>query len=108
MLFYGVSEQKIKTILKNPARREEGIASNTVAVMKRNDTAKRKEEIWVMFTNATPTTPKHPNSPKDKNSLDREKLIMISVWRYPGVSKPGKEIPIPDDILSEIQKEWFV
>ena len=90
MLFYGISEQKIKTILKNTDRREEGIAPNTVAVMKRNDTPKRKEEIWVMFANSGVL-----------------KKTMISAWRYPGKSKPGKEIPIPEDILSEIQKEWF-
>lgn len=92
MMFYRISEQKIKTILKNPARREEGIAPNTVAVMKRNDTPKRKEEIWVMFTS---------NPPKGV------KTIMISTWRYPGISKAGKEIPIPDSILDEIKKEWF-
>jgi hypothetical protein len=43
MLFYGISEQKIKTILKSPNRKEEGIVPNTLAVMKRNDTPKRKE-----------------------------------------------------------------
>ena len=49
MLRYRLSEQKIKTVLKNPARKEEGIAPKTTAVMKRNDTPKRKEELWVMF-----------------------------------------------------------
>lgn len=90
MLFYRISEQKIKTILKSNDRREEGVALNTVAVMKRNDTPKRKEEIWVMF----------------QNKLGH-KNIMISAWRYPGKSKSGKAIPIPEDILEEIKKEWF-
>lgn len=90
MLFYRISEQKIKTILNSNDRREEGVALNTVAVMKRNDTPKRKEEIWVMF----------------QNKLGH-KNIMISAWRYPGKSKPGKAIPIPEDILEEIKKEWF-
>ncbi len=94
MLFYKISEQKIKSILKSPDRHEEGIASNTFAVMKRNDTSKRKEELWVMYQE------------KLKNKNEKGK-IMISAWRYPGKSKPGTAIPIPEDILVEIQKEWF-
>lgn len=90
MLFYRISEQKIKTILKSPDRHEEGIALNTCAAMKRNDTPKRKEEIWIMYQ-------KHGT-----------RHMMISAWRYPGKSQPGKPIPIPDDILAEIQKTWFV
>ena len=89
MLFYGISEQKIKTILKSPDRHEEGVAPNTNAAMKRNDTPKRKGEIWVMY---------------QKRGL---KSLMISAWRYPGKSVPGKAIPIPDEILNEIQKTWF-
>lgn len=89
MLFYRISEQKIKTILKSPNRKEEGIAQGTLAVMKRSDTPKRKEELWVMYAEQAP------------------KKVMISTWRYPGQSKPGKEIPIPEDILEEIKKEWF-
>lgn len=89
MLFYRISEQKIRTILKSPDRHEEGIAPNTSAAMKRNDTPKRKEELWVMYQKHGPQS------------------LMISAWRYPGTSKPGREIPIPDDIISEVQKIWF-
>lgn len=84
MIQYRLSEQKIKTVLKNPSRKEEGIAPNTSAVMKRNDTPKRKEELWVMF--------------QKKNS----KITVISAWRYPGVSPKGKEIPFPEDVLAEL------
>ena len=94
MLFYRISEQKIKSILKSPDRREEGIAPNTFAAMKRNDTPKRKEELWIMYQEKS----------KSKNEKGK---IMISTWRYPGKSKPGTAIPIPDDILEEIQKVWF-
>lgn len=85
MLYYRISEQKIKTILKNPSRKEEGIAPNTSAVMKRNDTPKRKEEMWVMFQKLS------------------HKLRIISAWRYPGMSPKGKEIPIPKDIMQELE-----
>lgn len=89
MLFYRISEQKIKSILKNPDRHEEGIAPNTNAAMKRNDTLKRKEEMWIMYQKRG------------------GKSLMISAWRYPGKSRAGKEIPVPDDILEQIKKEWF-
>lgn len=86
MIQYRLSEQKIKSAMRNPSRKEEGVAPNTFAVMKRNDTPKRKEELWVMF--------------QKKNS----KTTVISAWRYPGISPKGKEIPIPEDILLELAK----
>ena len=109
MLFYRISEQKIKTILKSPDRKEEGIAPNTNAVMKRNDTPKRKEEIWVMYQNSANRKTRGMNrqSPIGHTLVaNGSKKIMISAWRYPGKSKPGKEIPIPIDILNEIEKEY--
>ena len=92
MLFYRISEQKIRTILKNPDRREEGIAPNTGAVMKRNDTPKRKEEMWVMYIAGGGSAFGGKSS----------KLTLISAWRYPGKSKEGKTIPIPEEILREL------
>ena len=87
MMYYRLSPQKIKSILTFYDRKEEGIAPKTQAVMKRNDTPKRKEEIWLMYQK-TPKT------------------ILISAWRYPGISKKGAKIPVPDEILAEIQN-WF-
>lgn len=98
MIFYGLSEQRIKSALNSPKRKEEGIAPNTIAVMKRNDRGKKKEEIWVMYL-------RRPDTNVGGRSPDRErrgKFLMISAWRYPGVSRPGKEIPIPDDIREEL------
>lgn len=98
MLRYRLSEQKIKTILKNPARKEEGIAPKTLAVMKRNDTPKRKEELWVMFQRANSAPP--PKGSGNAKAPMRTKII--SAWRYPGVSPKGKAIPIPEDILKDL------
>ena len=33
----------------------------------------------------------------------KSKILMISAWRYPGISKPGSQIPIPEDIFKEIK-----
>jgi len=114
MLQYRLSEQKIKTVMRNPNRKEVGIAPNTSAVMKRNDTPKRKEEIWVMFQivpqNGTrgqmQTTTRRPRgraSPSAGTYAECQKSRIISAWRYPGISPEGKKIPIPDDILEELE-----
>lgn len=94
MIFYGLSEARIKSVLKSPKRKEEGIAPSTTAVMKRNDRGKKKEEIWVMF--------KKSHKSKVISYMSGAKLLMISAWRYPGVSKKEKTIPIPEDILNEL------
>ena len=97
---YGLSKQKLLGILYKPERKEQGIVPGTTAVMKTNkvffsskkitlDDAWKKPrkapgEIWLMY----------------KDTKDFRKII--SAWRYPGISKPGEEIPIPDDIKKEL------
>jgi len=87
MLLYALSESRIKRVYKSPKRKEGGVAPNTTAVMSRNDRRTKKEEIWVMYQ-------KMPRSIR---------VRMISAWRYPGISKSGKEIPIPQEISEELQ-----
>mgnify|MGYP001580330120 FL=1 len=100
---YGLSKQKLLGILRKPERKEQGIVPGTTAVMKTNPAkwqqklpsrGKEKDlrqkpkrtpgEIWLMY----------------KDVKDFRKII--SAWRYPGISKPGEEIPIPEDILHEL------
>ena len=102
MLQYRISEQKIKTVLKNPARKEEGVAPKTTAVMKRNDTPKRKGEIWVMYQK-TQSDPAFARGYGGQRKRKAQKIKIISTWRYPGVSPKGKAIPIPEDILEELE-----
>lgn len=102
MVYYAVSEGKIKRIIRYPQRIEEGIAPNTVAVMQKAD-AKKYQEIWVMYQ-TTKLKMKNENSKimKLKNELfNKQKIRIISVWRYPGKS-PDRN-PIPQEILDEIQ-----
>ncbi|OGZ76444.1 MAG: hypothetical protein A3G45_03405 [Candidatus Staskawiczbacteria bacterium RIFCSPLOWO2_12_FULL_37_15] len=93
---YGLSKQKLFGIIHRPERKEKGIAPGTTAVMKTNKTFFRAKqttlakawsyprkapgEIWLMY----------------KDAKDFRKII--SAWRYPGISKPGEAIPIPEDI----------
>lgn len=104
---YGLSEQKVRSVLRKPFRVEEGIVKNTIAVMipasakasagkpafsqfstgdpsEQLDKPNWKGEIWVMY---------------QLRKIKKQKKI-ISAWRYPGVSP--KNNPIPEDILREV------
>jgi len=85
MFHYALGEGRLRRILRNPKRREEGIAPNTIALMQFAGT-KNPSEIWLMY------------------QQEGKKKKMISAWRYPGVSPKGKEIPIPEDIMEELRK----
>lgn len=102
---YGLSKQKLLGILHRPERKEKGIVPGTLAIMKTNkiffkekkitlakawsSPKKAPGEIWIMF--------------KDVKDLRK----IISAWRYPGISKPGEEIPIPEDIRQEFMHNKY-
>jgi hypothetical protein len=85
MRYYGLSEGRLRRILKSPTRREKGIAPRTIALMQPAGT-KKPSEIWLMY-----------------QQVGQKKRI-ISAWRYPGVSPKGEPIPIPEDIIEELIK----
>ncbi len=106
---YGLSKNKLINLLYKPQRKEKGIVPGTMALMqiiarpkispqttveqnadsRRNflKYKKNKGEIWLMYQDI-----------KNKNIRK-----IISAWRYPGISKPGEPIPIPEDIKLFIQ-----
>ena len=105
---YGLSTTKLITLLHKPQRKEKGIVPGTVALMQtnpiRNYARKRaisngasksyqkaSGEIWLMYQDI-------------KNKSLRK---VISAWRYPGISKPGEEIPVPEDIRQELMNAKF-
>jgi hypothetical protein len=81
---YQLSERKLLKIFRNPERKEEGIAPDTVAVMQTGG-RKRPYEIWLMY--------------QERNS----KIIMISAWKYPGKS-PVRKPPIPEEVLENLEE----
>ncbi|MBX4189841.1 hypothetical protein KW791_00905 [Candidatus Parcubacteria bacterium] len=93
MLYYGLSADRIKRVLRNPKRSETGIAPETIAVMQEAGTPKKPSEIWVMYAQ---------KSQRSKNTLEKKKVI-ITAWRYPGKSPIRDQIPIPNDILEELK-----
>ena len=101
---YGLSKQKLLNILYKPERKEQGIVPGTTAVMKTNKVFFKEKKI--SLTNAWQKPKRAPGEIwlmyKDvKMSLVPMRKI-ISAWRYPGISKPGETIPIPEDIKNEL------
>jgi len=111
MRYYGLSEQRIKNIIRRPLRTEEGIAQKTIAVMQPQSTTRDKAtgekvwkaEVWVMYQLAAETQKKIDIAVPDKLAgifAPRTKVKIISAWRYPGKTKPGEGLP--DHIMDEI------
>lgn len=89
MVFYHLSGATIMSIFRRANRREEGVAPQTAAAMRVKKAVgankAREEELWIMY-----------------QTKAGKKITMISAWRYPGRTKPGERVPIPDDILTEL------
>ena len=83
MRYYGLSEARVKRVVRAPERVEEGIAPNTIAAMQPYGN-KKDREIWVMVADT------------------KEKRKVISAWRYPARTKPGE--PLPEEILREFRE----
>ena len=126
---YGLSAQRVRAVIRNPRRREEGIAKQTVAVMQ-PPSVKRKDgqeiwtqEIWVMFQIQKTANKKQKTEGGGQEMADGRQetengrketydsrspfaasglLKVISAWRYPGVSP--RRNPVPEEILREIEE----
>jgi hypothetical protein len=93
MMFYGLSASKVKGIINHPKRTENGVAPDTIAIMSpvgRSASGGHTSEIWTMY-----------------QQRGRKKII-ITAWRYPGISPVRDEIPIPSGILEELKSEGLV
>lgn len=87
MKYYQLSESRVKRVINNPIRKEIGVAPGTIAVMQPNS-SKHSYEIWSMYQN-----------------IKGGKTKVITAWRYPGKSPIRGPIPIPLEILEELEKE---
>jgi len=87
MKYYQLSESRVKRVINNPIRKEIGVAPGTIAVMQPNN-SKHSYEIWSMYQN-----------------IKGGKTKVITAWRYPGKSPIRGPIPIPLEILEELEKE---
>jgi len=126
---YGLSESRVKRILRHPKRLEVGVAEDTVAGMQPAGSKKRPFEIWVMWTQGSKgriadtksqlnsphlfepegsSEPERPNSllqrGREKFKIGGQKVIIISAWRYPGTSPLREPPPIPADVWDEVRR----
>lgn len=109
MTQYGLSPQKVKSVIHRPVRTEVGIVPKTIAVMQpvspKVVAGKEmwKQEIWVMFIKKG-TGLRMQGSEKlglSPSPSTLNPIRIISAWRYPGVSP--KRSPIPREILQELE-----
>jgi len=111
MAYYRLSPSIVKRIIRFPNRIEEGVAPKTTAVMQSHKSISRAkgkegekiEEIWVMYQEVKSEKRKAKNKLEEYIGAPQPKKTIISAWRYPGTSPIGKKIPIPDDILQELE-----
>ena len=112
-VFYGLSAERIKRVIRNPERSEKGIASDTIAVMQSAGKERGRYEVWVMYAAAKPRISSLKSQVKSqkqdfKNQNIAGRKIIITAWRYPGTSPVREAIPIPTDILEELKKENLI
>jgi len=115
MMQYGLSEQRVKRIIRSYERIEYGVAKNTVAVMQpksfkfqKDGTKKWTQELWVMYQKPVKNSKckiKSYNQEEKIPNLMKEfakgnQIKIISAWCYPGVSP--KNNPIPKEIIDEL------
>ncbi|WKZ27116.1 MAG: hypothetical protein QY311_03235 [Candidatus Paceibacterota bacterium] len=89
MQHYALSADRVKRVMRAPARMEESVVPGAVGVMQKAGTPKKPSEIWVMY----------------RQDATKGRKVVITAWRYPGVSPVRDTIPIPADILAEVRHE---
>jgi len=96
MRYYGLSNQRIKRVIRHPARIEEAIVPNLIAAMQSSG-KKIYSEIWTIYQLAN----RRVNSKFEFRNSKLKVIRIITAWRYPGKS-PARN-PIPQEILDEIR-----
>jgi hypothetical protein len=84
---YGLTPSRILRVIRAPERTEKGVAEETLAGMQTAGTKARPWEIWTMW------------------KKEGKRKVIITAWRYPGVSPVRECVPIPIDILAELEQE---
>ena len=113
---YGLSEARVKRVLRNPVRVEAGIAPKTVAVMTpvsiRHSEPRREVGVKNLARMRVPTFVGDPSTSvgmTNKKKWSQELWVMyadtkkarriIAAWRYPGVSPVREPPPFPEDLM---------
>ena len=111
--YYGLTPSRVLRVIRAPERVEEGVAEGTLAAMQTAGTKAKPWEVWVMWrcekSNNGGRIKNHGTEPIIRNSLFASaQKIIITAWRYPGVSPVRERVPIPSDILAELEREGIL
>ena len=98
---YRLSESRVKRVLRFPKRLERGVAPDTVAGMQPAGSKKHPYELWVMWTEKV----RSKKSEVVSKFKAPNKKIIISTWKYPGISPIHEPPPIPEDVWEIIRRE---
>lgn len=101
MMHYRLTPSRVMRIVRAPERLEAGVAQGTVAGMQRTGSKQKPAEIWAMWRDDAP--PQKKTAP-----VDVTRKVIITAWRYPGVSPVRDTVPIPEDVLSELRSEGLL
>jgi len=95
MQYYGLTPSRVLRVIRAPERVEEGVAEGTLAAMQTAGTKAKPWEIWTMWK----------DTGKSDGPFNVSKKVVITAWRYPGVSPVRERAPIPSDIVAELERE---
>lgn len=101
MGYYALTPSRVLRVIRAPERTEEGVAPGTLASMQTAGSKAKPWEIWVMWRaeNAKQRSKAIENMP-----LSARKIV-ITAWRYPGVSSKRERVPLPAGVLAELEEE---
>lgn len=106
MQYYHLTQNKIKAILRNPFRMEEGIAENTLAVMMPNKLVSSSSQAVIKkpsaFNNWGRTYKHHKEEIWTMYQKRHGQIFIISAWRYPGESPVNKPLELPPDVYDDL------
>jgi hypothetical protein len=110
MLYYGLSPSRVLRVVQAPERLEEGVAPGTLAGMQVAGSKQKPWEIWVMWRDD-----QRIQSPQQKSEIvgaampaPQARKIIITAWRYPGTSPVRGQVPIPADVMAELEGEGLL
>lgn len=108
MVFYGLSPDRIKRVIRSPKRSERGVVPDTIAVMQPAGNGRGHYEVWVMYAAAKPRVQGAKFKAQNQTQKITNRKIIITAWRYPGTSPVREAVPIPQNILEELKKEKVI
>ncbi len=104
---YGLSKTKLINLIYQSDRKERGIVLGTIAVMKTNKSYSNNKVKPIIAKKSYQNIKKAPGEVWLMYKDVKNERRIISCWRYPGISKPGEEIPIPKEIRQELMEIEF-